>query len=51
MNFWIVNSSKGQMKIQQMAFVLVALMIFFAIVTLFYFSIRVQVLQKDVVTL
>ena len=51
MNFWIVNSSKGQMKIQQMAFVLVALMIFFAIVSLFYFSIRVQVLREDVETL
>jgi hypothetical protein len=51
MNFWIVNSSRGQMKIQQMAFVLVALMIFFAIVALFYFSIKVQVLQEDVETL
>ena len=34
-----VNYSKGQMKIQQMAFVLVAVMIFFGMVALIYFSI------------
>ena len=40
-------SRKGQLKIQQMAFVLVALIIFFALASLFYFSIRVASLQKD----
>lgn len=36
-----VNYSRGQMKIQQMAFVLVITMIFFAMVGVFYASIRV----------
>ena len=44
-------SKKGQMKIQQMAFVLVALMIFFVIVTLFYFSVRVKTLEQNANTL
>ena len=39
---------KGQLKIQQMAFILVALMIFFSIVTLLYFSIRLANLREDV---
>lgn len=43
-----VNCSRGQIKIQQMAFVLVALMIFFSLVFLFYFSIRYSSLQEDV---
>jgi hypothetical protein len=48
----IVNySRKGQFKIQQMAFVLVALMIFFAMVALFYFSIRISGLRADVESL
>ena len=46
-----VNYSKGQLKIQQMAFVLVALIIFFAMVSLFYFSIRVSNIQKSAVSL
>ncbi len=40
--------SKGQFKIQQMAFVLVALMIFFGIVAVFYVSIRFSSLKGDV---
>jgi len=43
-----VNYSKGQIKIQQMAFVLVAIMIFFGIVALFYLSIRSAGLKNDV---
>jgi hypothetical protein len=42
---------KGQLKIQQMAFVLVAMIIFFALVALFYFSIRYSGLQEDVESL
>ncbi len=48
MTYYHVNySKKGQMKIQQMAFVLVALMIFFGMVALFYFSIRIANLGQD----
>lgn len=39
---------KGQLKIQEMAFVLVALLIFFAFVALFYFSIRLSDFKEDV---
>lgn len=39
---------KGQMKIQEMAFVLLAIIIFFAMVTLVYFSIRLSSLREDV---
>ena len=39
---------KAQFKIQQMAFVLVALMVFFGIVAVFYISIRFSSLQEDV---
>jgi len=42
------SNSKGQLKIQQMAFVLVAIAIFFAMASLFYFSIRYAGLQEDV---
>jgi hypothetical protein len=42
---------RGQLKIQQMAFVLVAIMIFFTMAALFYFSIRSAGLQEDVETL
>ena len=40
-------SKKAQVKIQQMAFVLVALLIFFAIVALFYFSIASKGLKQS----
>ena len=43
----IVSSSKGQMKVQQMAFVLVALFIFFTLVALVYFSIISQKIVRD----
>lgn len=39
-NFITNKNKKGQMKIQQMAFVLVAIFIFFAIAALFYLSIN-----------
>ena len=42
---------RGQMKIQEMAFVLVAVMVFFGLVVLFYFSIRMAGLKGDVETL
>jgi len=44
-------SKKGQVKIQQMAFVLVAIMIFFGLVSLFYFSIRIANLEQSAVSL
>ncbi len=40
--------SKGQFKIQQMVFVLVATMIFFGIVAVFYVSIRLGSIKGDV---
>ena len=40
-------NKKAQLKIQQMAFVLVALLIFFGIASLFYFSIRLNSLKGD----
>ena len=43
-----VNYSKGQLKIQQMAFVLVATMIFFALVFLFYAVVRYSSLEGEV---
>jgi len=43
-----VNYSKGQLKIQQMAFVLVATMIFFSLVFLFYVVVRYSSLEGDV---
>jgi len=44
-------SKKAQMKIQQMAFVLVAIMIFFVLVGLLFISIRVGALNKSAQTL
>jgi len=44
MNYWI---NKGQMKIQQMAFVLVAIMIFFVLVGLLFITLRVGALNKS----
>ena len=41
-------NKKGQLKIQEMAFVLVAILVFFAIVALFYISVRVQNLKGSV---
>lgn len=40
-----VGSSRGQLKIQQMAFVLVALMVLFGIVLIFYVSIKTASLR------
>lgn len=51
MEFYHVNYSRGQMKIQEMAFVLVALMIFFAMVALVYFSIKLAGLKEDALSL
>lgn len=41
------NNRKGQMKIQQMAFVLVALIIFFAIIVLIYMRIRIANIESS----
>jgi hypothetical protein len=46
-----VKYSKAQMKIQQMAFMLVTLMVFFSLVALIYFSISLSGLKKDVASL
>ena len=40
-------TKKAQLKIQQMSFVLVAIVIFFALVSLVYFSISFSSLQED----
>ena len=40
-------SSRAQLKIQEMAFVLLAVMIFFALAGLFYFSVRSSSIQKS----
>jgi hypothetical protein len=45
------KNKRAQLKIQQMAFVLVAMIIFFALVSLVYFSIRVNVLKRTVANL
>lgn len=47
----VLMDKKGQMKIQQMAFVLVAMMVFFAMVALVYFSIRMSGLESSAVSL
>ncbi len=39
---------KGQMKIQEMAFVLIAIVVFFVLVALVYLSIRLAGLKEDV---
>lgn len=43
-----VNYSKAQLKIQEMAFVLVAIFIFFGLAMLFFFSVSLGNLKKDV---
>lgn len=47
MNNWYANSFRGQFKIQQMAFVLLAIMLFFGMVALGYFAVRMNDLHKD----
>ena len=47
-NLLLVKYSKGQFKIQQMVFVLVATLILFAIVAVFFVSVRFGSLQSDV---
>ncbi len=47
-NWQIARYSKGQFKIQQMVFVLVATLILFAIAAVFFVSIRFGGLQTDV---
>lgn len=51
MTYFHVNYSnrKGQLKVQEMAFVLVAIMIFFAIVAIFYISVRFNSLENRVI--
>lgn len=45
------SNKKAQLKIQQMAFVLAAIIIFFALVGLVYFSIMIKNLEKSAVSL
>lgn len=45
-----IKSKKAQMKIQEMAFVLIAIMVFFSLVVLFYFSIRLASMKENVQT-
>jgi len=47
-NLLRVKYSKGQFKIQQMVFVLIAIMILFGIVSVFFVSIRFGSLKSDV---
>ena len=42
------KQKKGQMKVQEMAFVLLAIILFFAMVSIVYFSIRLSSLRGDV---
>lgn len=48
MNYLRADCSKGQMKIQEMAFVLVALMIFFGLIALAYFAIKMNEMNLSV---
>lgn len=43
----IGRNLRGQLKIQQMAFVLVAVMVFFAMVILFYFTLKLGSLRES----
>ena len=47
-NYSKMKNNNGQMKIQEMAFVLVAIMIFFAIVAIIYFKVTTTGLQNTV---
>jgi len=47
----ISKDKKAQLKIQQMAFVLVAIFIFFAFISLIYVSIRMNFMKKQAVNL
>jgi len=51
MTYFRANYTKGQLQIQQMAFVLVALVIFFAMVALVYFSMRTSDLKNEALAL
>jgi len=51
MELFHARYSKGQIKIQEMAFVLVGIMIFFSILVVFYLSIRSASLRQDVAEL
>jgi len=51
MNLHHVKYSKGQFKIQQMVFIIVALIILFGIVSVFFVSIRFGELKTDVESL
>lgn len=47
MIFYASYSKKAQLKIQQMAFVLIAILIFFAIIAIFYFSFYANNIKKN----
>jgi hypothetical protein len=48
---YLADYSKGQIKIQEMAFVLVAFVVFFSMVLLFYVSFRNSTIKQEVVQL
>ena len=48
MSYWLANYSKGQLKIQQMAFVLMAMMVFFGMVALFVLNVSFSGLKENV---
>lgn len=48
---WIANSSRGQLKIQQMAFVLMAIIFFFALVAILYLIISLGNLKEKAASL
>jgi len=48
---WIVSSSKAQLKIQQMAFVLMAIIFFFALVAILYFIVSLGSLREKAASL
>ena len=51
MGLFHANNSKAQLKIQQMAFMIVALVVFFAMVGLIYFSLSLANLKEKVTAL
>jgi hypothetical protein len=44
----VLSKKKGQLKIQQMAFMLIAVTIFFSLILLFYISMKTADLREDV---
>ena len=47
MKILFVNYSKGQFKIQQMAFMLIALIVFFVLIALLYFTVQLRSVKNN----